>query len=149
MTGWTVDELLLNTIIATLPLPAPDPALVESMRRYGLFQPIDVRFEPDGSCSLVGGRQRLAGAHELRWARIRALVEPAEAATLPADLKAILLNTQRKDMSQIDMARHVRRLVREQGHSQAEIARALRCGRPAIFYMLRILDCSELEKAVE
>src|SRR5260370_6699062 len=115
-----------------------------SMTRRGLLRPIDVRARDDGAFELLDGSRRLAGARHLGWPAIAAIVEPPGEALLPKDLKALLLNTQRKNLQQLYVARHCRRLLREAGLTQADLARELRLSTSALSAILKVLDSPEL-----
>jgi hypothetical protein len=57
-------------------------------------------------------------------------VERPDDAAHPRDLKAIVINTQRKNLRQLHAARHARRLIREGHYVRAELARELHLRPP-------------------
>jgi ParB family chromosome partitioning protein len=122
---------------------------VESMARHGLLQPLDVRRGEDGVYRLIDGHRRLAATRELKKGTVVCIIEPAEAARCPAALKALLLNTHRRSLQQLHIARRARSLLEETGLSQAELARQLKIGKSTLNAMLRVLASAELVRAVE
>ena len=127
----------------------PDAALRESMARYGLLEPLDLRARPEGGYELIGGSRRLIAARALGWPAVTALVEPAEAATMPAALKALLLNLHRESLQQLHLARQAKDALARLDCSQAELARRLGIGRSTLCQMLQVLGCDDLVRAIE
>jgi ParB/RepB/Spo0J family partition protein len=123
--------------------------LERSMKRFGLLVAIDLCERPGGTYDLEDGRQRLAVARRLGWKTIRAVVAPAGEAVASRDLKAIIVNTQRQNLRQLDIARHARRLIREGGYSQAELARQIDMSKSHLCRMLKVIECPELESAIQ
>jgi ParB/RepB/Spo0J family partition protein len=127
----------------------PGAALMRSMERLGLLIAIDLRAREDGSYQLEDGHRRLGAARQLGWQAIRAVVATPEDESVARDLKAIVVNTQRQNLRQIDIGRHVRRLVREGGYSQAELARQIDVSKFRLCRMLKVIECPELVAAIE
>jgi ParB family chromosome partitioning protein len=127
----------------------PDEGLRESMALYGLLEPLDVRARREGAYELVCGSRRLIAARGLGWGAITAVVEPAESATLPAELKALLTNLHRESLKQIHLAEQAKRVMARLECSQAERARRLRIGRSTLSQMLAVARCADLVPAVK
>jgi ParB/RepB/Spo0J family partition protein len=145
----TLSEVPLDRIVFEETSRPPDTRLIESLHRFGLFQAVELHALPDGRYSVEDGSRRCAAACQLEWRTIRALVIPAAEAECPRDLKAILVNTRRKSLKQLDLARHARRLLRETEHSQAELARQIQISKSSLWEMLKVLDCADLVAAIE
>jgi hypothetical protein len=75
-------------------------------------------------------------------------VRPAGPDDLPKDLEAIIINTQRHNLEQLFIARHVRRLKQE-GYTQAQIGRLIHRSEGALSANFAVLDCDDLVAAIE
>lgn len=145
----TVQRIPLDRIDRDETARAPEKRLLQSLERYGQFEPIHLRPLPDDHYEIIDGSRRLAAADELDWPTILAIVESPEDASRPRDLQAIIVNTQRKNLRQIHVARHARRLI-EQGHySQAELAAEIHVSAATLSYMLKVIECSHLVAAMD
>jgi ParB/RepB/Spo0J family partition protein len=102
-------------------------ALADSIAAEGLLQPIVVRPIADGRFEIVAGECRwraynlLTAEGDPRFARIRADVR--EMTDRERDVAAIVENLQRKDVSALEEARALQRLI-EQGMTPAELAKS-------------------------
>src|SRR5438093_3368561 len=83
----------------------PPRRLLESMARYGLFQPILVRAREDGRYDLGAGGAALCAARRLGWPTIPALVTPAGAAGRSAEREALIVHAQRESLQALHVAR--------------------------------------------
>ena len=115
--------------------------LAESIREYGVLQPLLVRPMSDGSYKLVAGERRwraarLAGLSEVPVV-VRSLTE-AEACAI-----ALIENLQREDLNPIEEAEGIRRLIDEYGFTQEQAADKLGRSRPAVANSLRLLGLPE------
>lgn len=144
-----VTEVPLAQILIGETPRTPRECLVRSMERFGLFVAVDLCERPDSTYHLEDGRHRLGAARRLGWKTIRAVVAPAGEAVYSRDLKAIIVNTQRQNLRQLDIARHARRLMGEGGYSQAELARQIDMSKSHLCRMLKVIDCPVLVSAVE
>ena len=111
--------------------------LANSIREYGVLQPLLVRPMSDGSYKLVAGERRwraarLAGLSEVP-AVVRSLTE-AEACAI-----ALIENLQREDLNPVEEAEGIRRLIEEYGFTQEQAADKLGRSRPAVANSLRLL----------
>jgi ParB/RepB/Spo0J family partition protein len=127
----------------------PDAGLRESMARYSLLEPVDLRARGEAAYELIGGSRRRIAAAGLGWSTITAIVEPAGAAALPAELKALLLNLHRESLQQLHLARQAKGALARLECTQAELARRLGIGRSTLCQMLAVLACTDLVRAVE
>lgn len=112
-------------------------SLADSIRQYGLLQPIIVRPAIQGF-QLVSGERRLRAAIMIGLLEIPAIVrniEPEQSA-----LMALVENLQRTDLSFWDEAEGFFRLQQEFSMTQAEIARYVGKSQSAVANKMRILN---------
>lgn len=145
----TLTEVPLDRIVFAGTLPQPDRDLLESMAQLGLLVPIDLRAQPDGTYLIDEGHRRVAGARRLGWTTIRAVVEPEGEARHSPDLKAIVINTHRQNLRQLDLARHAHRLLRQSDATQTQLARLIHVNRSSLSRMLKVVQCPDLVAAIE
>jgi ParB family chromosome partitioning protein len=145
-------SLLDSRKILTLPVGAikPNPRqprrqfdpeelreLGESIRLYGILQPLTVRKTGPTTFELVAGERRLRAA-------VLAGMEVVPCILLNVDaeqsgLLALVENLQRKDLDFIEEAEGLRSLIRSYGMSQEEAARCVSKSQSAVANKLRIL----------
>ncbi len=145
-------SLLDSRKIVTLPVGAikPNPhqprrqfdpeelrELGESIRLYGILQPLTVRKTGPTTFELVAGERRLRAA-------VMAGMETVPCLLLNVDgeksgLLALVENLQRKDLDFIEEAEGLRSLIRTYGMSQEEAARCISKSQSAVANKLRIL----------
>ena len=114
--------------------------LTESIRQYGLIQPITVRRIDSGYYQIIAGerRWRAARAAGLTEVPVRIL----EADDRRAMELALVENLQREDLNPIEEARGYQTLMQEYGLTQEEAAAAVGKSRPAVANALRLLGLS-------
>ena len=114
--------------------------LTESIRQYGLIQPITVRKLDGGYYQIVAGerRWRAARAAGLREVPVRII----EADDRRAMELALVENLQREDLNPIEEAKGYRTLMEEYGMTQEEASGAVGKSRPAVANALRLLNLS-------
>ena len=105
-------------------------ALADSIRQYGLIQPITVRKLDSGYYQIIAGERRwrasrLAGLTEVP---VR-VIEADDRRT--AEL-ALVENLQREDLNPIEEAKGYKLLIEEYGLTQEEAARSVGRSRPAV-----------------
>ncbi len=116
-------------------------ALVESLRRRGVIQPIVVRRMPGGRFQVIAGERRWRAAREAGLAQVPVVVRQAgEDEALEVSL---IENLQREDLNPMDAANAYARLVEDHGYSQDRVATALGRSRPAIANTMRLLSLPE------
>src|SRR5439155_3856145 len=104
-------------------------ALVDSVRRHGILQPIVVSETLDGY-RLIAGERRVRAAELAGLERIPAIVRPADD---HAQLElALVENLQRADLAPLEEASAFRRLVDEFGLSHEEVAERMGRSRSSI-----------------
>ena len=104
--------------------------LAESLRRYGVIQPVTARRLENGFYQIIAGERRwraarLAGLEEIP---VR-VIEADDRRT--AEL-ALVENLQREDLNPIEEARGYQALIDEYGMTQEEAAQSVGRSRPAI-----------------
>lgn len=111
--------------------------LEDSIREYGVLQPLLVRPMIDGSYRIVAGERRYRAARRAGLAEIPVIVKSltdAEAAAI-----ALIENLQREDLNAMEEAEGIRRLIDEFGYTQEQAAQRLSKSRPAVANALRLL----------
>ena len=113
--------------------------LAESIRQYGLLQPISVQRTAEGYV-LVAGERRLRAAAMAGLRRVPCIL--VRASGEESALLALGENLQRCDLHYMAGASAIARLMSEFGLSQEEAARRLGRSQPAIANKLRLLRLS-------
>lgn len=112
--------------------------LADSIRVRGVLQPIVVRPLPGGEHEILAGERRWRAARLAGLERIPALVRPVpDEAALGIGL---IENIQREDLSPVEEAVGLKRLIDEFGLTHEEAARAVGRSRSAVTNLLRLLD---------
>lgn len=112
-------------------------ALADSIRQYGLIQPITVRKLDSGYYQIIAGERRwrasrLAGLTEVP---VR-VIEADDRRT--AEL-ALVENLQREDLNPIEEAKGYKLLIEEYSLTQEDAARSVGRSRPAVTNAMRLL----------
>lgn len=114
-------------------------ALAESIRQYGILQPLTVR-------KVAGGYELVAGERRLRASRMAGLkTVPClllETEDENSALLALVENLQRENLHFLEEAEAIARLLRDYSLSQEEAARKLGRSQSAIANKLRLLRLS-------
>ena len=115
--------------------------LADSIKRYGLIQPITVRKIESGFYQIIAGERRwraskLAGISEVP---VR-IIEADDKTT--AEL-ALVENLQREDLNPVEEAKGYKSLIDEFGLTQEDVATSVGKSRPAIANSMRLLNLSE------
>ena len=115
--------------------------LAESIRQYGVLNPLTVRRAPGGGYELVAGERRLRAARVAGLNDVPCLVIAAD----NEDSSAIALveNLQRRDLDFFEEAEGFKRLIDQYGLTQEEAARKVGKTQSAVANKLRLLRLSE------
>ena len=115
--------------------------LTRSVRAHGVVQPVIVRPVGEGRYELVAGERRWRAAQAAGLETVPAVVRevPDEVALSIA----IIENIQREDLTPLEEARGVARLIEEFSMTHREVAEAVGRSRPAVSNLLRLLDLNE------
>jgi ParB family chromosome partitioning protein len=114
--------------------------LVDSVRQFGLLQPILVRpvFGDPNAYEIIAGERRWRAAQQAQLHDVPVVVRPFD--NLEALQIALIENLQRTDLSAIDEARGYERLRAEFNQTQEDIADKVGKSRPHVANTLRLLD---------
>ena len=110
--------------------------LADSIRAYGILQPLTVR-DRGGFYELVAGERRLRAARIAGLREVPCLV--AEVGEEDAALLDLIENLQRRDLDYMEEAAAIARLIGRYGLSQQQAADKLGKSQPAIANKLRLL----------
>ncbi len=124
--------------------------LADSIRRYGVLQPIVVRHAPAGAArpyELVVGERRWRAAQRAGRETVPAVVQDVESNELLE--VALVENVQRRDLNPIELGLAFRALV-EAGRTQDEVGERVGLDRSTVANHLRLLELpKELQEDVE
>ena len=115
--------------------------LTESIRQYGLIQPITVRRIDNGYYQIIAGERRWRAARAAGLDEVP--VRVIEADDRRAMELALVENLQREDLNPIEEARGYQTLMREYGLTQEDAAAAVGKSRPTVANALRLLNLPE------
>ena len=119
--------------------------LGDSIRRYGIIQPLTVRLSAQGY-ELIAGERRLRAAKLAGLREVPCLVARADEEDSP--LLALIENLQRRDLHWYEEAAAIAKLVANYGLSQEQAAEKLGKSQSAVANKLRLLrlspDCDTL-----
>ena len=127
-------------------------ALADSIRRYGVLQPLAVRRrEPlpypmpqEAKYEIIAGERRLRAAKLAGLAKVPCVI--LEAGIDDSAAMALVENLQRSGLSFFEEAAAIRNLLLLTGKTQGEIAKMLSVSQPALSNKLRLLKLTEREK---
>jgi ParB family transcriptional regulator, chromosome partitioning protein len=112
--------------------------LAESIKAQGVMQPILARPLAAGGYEIVAGERRWRAARMAGLATVPALVKDVpDSQALAA---ALIENIQREDLSPLEEAAGIQRLVQEFGLTHQAIAETLGRSRAAVTNLLRLLE---------
>jgi len=118
--------------------------LANSIKEYGILQPILVSEKTDGGYELVAGERRF------RAAKIAGLVSvPSVVKKLEDQQKleiSLIENIQREDLNPLEEGFAYKRLMEEFGMKQQEVADKVGKARPTVANMIRLLGLPEEAK---
>ena len=118
--------------------------LADSIRAYGILQPLTVR-DKGGYYELVAGERRLRAARMAGLREVPCLI--AAVGEEDAALLALIENLQRRDLDYLEEAAAISRLIGRYGLSQQQAAEKLGKSQPAIANKLRLLRLSSQVRA--
>lgn len=115
-------------------------SLAESIRQYGLIQPVVVQ-KKGGAYELIAGERRLRAAKLCGLTKIPAVVRDC-APQASAEL-ALIENLQREDLDPVEEASAYRALIQEFGLTQEQAAEKVGRSRAHVANMMRLLQLPE------
>ncbi len=110
--------------------------LARSIKESGLVQPLVVR-EVDGSYELIAGERRLRALKYLGYTKIEAIINNQDDKT-SANM-ALVENLQREDLSAIEEAIAIQKIMKDGHYTQSEVADLLGYKQSTIANKLRLL----------
>ncbi len=120
--------------------------LADSIRRYGILQPLTVRRRAGGGFELVAGERRLRAARMAGLREVPCLV--AAVSEEDSSLLALIENIQRRDLNYMEEAAALQKLIDLYGLSQEKVAEKLGKSQSAVANKLRLLKlppaCSQM-----
>jgi len=112
--------------------------LADSIREYGVIQPIVVRDDGSGNYQVVAGERRLLASREAGLTEIPAIIrEYDDPELLPV---ALVENLQRRDLNPVELAQALKVLIGEFNMTQEEVAQKIGMSRSAVANTLRLLE---------
>ena len=112
--------------------------LADSVKRYGVIQPVTARRLPSGYYQIIAGERRWRAARMAGLEEIPVRVIEADDRRT-AEL-ALVENLQREDLNPIEEARGYQALIDDYGLTQEETAQSVGRSRPAVANALRLLS---------
>ena len=120
-------------------------SLSDSIRRYGILQPLTVRRTDEGY-ELIAGERRLRAAKLAGLREVPCLL--ARSSEEESALLALIENLQRRDLHYLEEAAAIARLIATYGLSQEQAAERLGKSQSAIANKLRLLRLSPACRAL-
>ena len=122
--------------------------LADSIREYGVLQPLVVRPMPDGNYQLVAGERRWRAARMAGLSEIPVVVrELTDVQTMEL---ALIENLQREDLNAIEEASGYKELMEKFGFTQEQVSARVGKSRPVVTNALRLLNLpKEVRSLVE
>lgn len=114
--------------------------LVNSIRLYGILQPIVVR-KKDNKYEIIAGERRWRAAKEANLEKVPCIIKEAD--DTQALKLALIENIQRENLNPIEEAYAYKTLIDEYNLTQEEVAQALGKSRSYIANTLRLLNLDE------
>ncbi|MGI6707120.1 MAG: nucleoid occlusion protein [Clostridia bacterium] len=111
--------------------------LCQSIKEYGLLQPINVRRVGRDSYELIVGERRLRAAKMAGFTHIPAIV--IDAYEQDSAIIALIENLQREDLFYLEEAEGYYNLIKDHGFTQEELARKLGKSQSTVANKLRLL----------
>lgn len=146
------NQLILAELIESNPYqprkifdPIKIDELAQSIKTYGLIQPIVVR-RYKKKYQLIAGERRLMACKKLGWTRISAMVKDYNESAMAA--VALIENLQRENLNFMEEAEALERLFNEFGLTQEVLAQRLGKSQSTIANKLRLLKLPEKVKQI-
>ncbi|HQA87201.1 MAG TPA: ParB/RepB/Spo0J family partition protein [Bacteroidales bacterium] len=114
--------------------------LAQSIKSYGLIQPVTVRPIEQGKYQLIAGERRLRAAKLAGLKEVPAYIRTAD--DIQTIQMALVENIQREDLNAIEIAISYQRLIEECNLSQEELSEKVGKDRSTIANYLRLLKLS-------
>ena len=112
--------------------------LADSIRAQGLIQPVVVRAVANGNYELIAGERRWRAAGKAGLKQVPALVREVDDQSVVA--MALIENIQRENLSPLEEAQALARLIDEFGLTHQQTAEAVGRARASVSNLLRLLE---------
>jgi len=120
--------------------------LCESIKEYGVLQPISVRRITNNSYELVAGERRLRASTMAGLTEIPAIVVNVD--DNDSAVMALIENLQREDLSYMEEAEGYNNLIRDHGFTQEELAQKIGKSQSTIANKIRLLKLPPMVKKI-
>lgn len=120
--------------------------LAQSIREYGILQPITVRKSSSGGYELIAGERRLRASKLLGLETIPALV--INSYEQDSAMMAMIENLQRENLHYMEEAKGYASLIHDHGFTQEQLAQKLGKSQSTVANKLRILKLSAEVKEI-
>ena len=120
--------------------------LAESIKSYGILQPLIVRNIEGGRYELIAGERRLRASKIVGLEKVPVIIRDYTDAQMSEI--SIIENVQRENLNVIEEAQAYDRLIKEFGHTQEIVAAKIGRSRSHISNMLRLLKLSPTVRAL-
>lgn len=115
--------------------------LADSIKQYGILQPLVVRPMPDGSYQLVAGERRWRAARMAGLSEVPVMIKQLDdAQTMEL---ALIENLQREDLNPVEEAAGYRDLMDKFGLTQEQVSAKVGKSRPVVTNAMRLLNLPE------
>ena len=145
--GERVEEIIIDQIEANPAQPRKDfshealTELIQSIKHYGILQPLLVKRLPSVGYQLIAGERRLRAAKMIGLPTVPAIIKTVNDQD---DLALSLIeNLQRQDLNPMEEAEGLTRLMTEFSLTQEEVANQVGKKRSTVANLLRLLDLPE------
>lgn len=118
--------------------------LTESIKKYGVLQPINVRTNGSKFYELIAGERRLRASEMAGLKEIPAIV--VDATDEDSAVLALIENLQREDLNYIEEAEGYESLIKDHNYTQEQLAEIIGKKQSTIANKLRILRLSDRVK---
>ncbi len=115
--------------------------LADSIRRFGVLQPVVVQPISQNRYLLVAGERRVRAARKAGLKEIPAYIRPASQE--PVLILSLVENLQREDLSPIEVALTYKHLIEEYGLTHQRVAELVGVDRSTVTNFLRLLSLPE------
>ena len=119
-------------------------ALADSIREYGVLQPIVVKLNKNGFYTIIAGERRWRAARMAKVKEIPAVVKDYD--EKGEKEVALIENLQRENLNAIEEAAGIKELIEVYGLTQEEVAKKVGKSRSAVANSLRLLNLPEKVK---
>ncbi|MCM1163592.1 MAG: ParB/RepB/Spo0J family partition protein [Muribaculaceae bacterium] len=111
--------------------------LTQSVREFGIIQPISVRKLPEGGYQIIAGERRFRAAQRAGLSSIPAYIREADSTQLTE--MALIENIQREDLNAIEVALTFKKLLEDASMTQERLSERVGKKRATISNFLRLL----------